>query len=276
VLVEGAGKPSAGSIVAHTLLTEFSQKPIAFELPYANGLIDPNVTYTVAAAIEDGTRVWTTGEGTAVITKGNPTSGLDLVLTYRPDLMKGSVTGAISGVDIDLTETAFSAAVVVDLDSDTQIGFDVNLEPVGVPVAFAVPFDPANIDQSRDYVVTAAIFDASNRWTNQTGVPVITNGNPIAGITVPVSQPGVTTTSDDGRLGLIGTILALIGIAALIAAIVVFIRSRRPPTTPPPAVATAGPGESAGPGAGAGPGATAGPDERSGPEAGGGPAGPTG
>jgi hypothetical protein len=141
---------------------------------------------------------------------------------------------------------------------------------VDVPIAFAVPFDPANIDQSRDYVVTAAIFDASNRWTNQTGVPVITNGNPIAGITVPVSQAGATTTSDEGGLGLIGTILALIGIAALIAAIVVFIRSRRPPTTPAPAAAAAGPGKGAVPSEGAGL------DERAGPDAGGGPAGPTG
>ena len=57
--------------------------------------------------------------------------------------MKGSVTGAISGVDIELTATAFSATVIVDLDSDTQIGFDVNLEPISVPIAFAVPFDPA-------------------------------------------------------------------------------------------------------------------------------------
>ncbi|HEX5015022.1 MAG TPA: YbaY family lipoprotein, partial [Candidatus Limnocylindrales bacterium] len=181
------------------------------------------------------------------------------VLTYRPDLMKGNVTGAISGVDIDLTETAFSAAVVVDLDSDTQIGFDVNLDPVGVPIAFAVPFDPAKIDQSRDYVVTAAIFDASNRWTNPTGVPVITNGNPIAGITVPVSQPGAVTTSDGGGLGLLGTILALIGIAALIAAIVVFIRSRRPPTTPAPAGGgpdlAAGPASGEAPPGGSGPGA---------------------
>ena len=76
VLVEGAGKPTAGSIVAQTLLTDFGQKPIAFELPYGNGLIDPNVTYTIAAAIQDGTRTWTTGQGTPVITKGNELAGI--------------------------------------------------------------------------------------------------------------------------------------------------------------------------------------------------------
>ena len=78
---------------------------------------------------------------------------------------------------------------MLDLASDTSVGLDVNLEPIGVPIAFKVPFDPANIDQSRDYVVTAGIFDASSRWVNDTGVPVITKGNPLAGITVPVAPP---------------------------------------------------------------------------------------
>jgi len=242
VLVEGAGKPTAGSIVANTLLTDVGQVPIAFELPYANVDIDPNTTYTVVAAIQDGTRTWTTATGTPVITKGAPTSGLDLVLTYRADLAKGNVTGAISGVDINLSATAFSATVVLDLASDTSVGFDVNLEPIGVPIAFKVPFDPANIDQSRNYVVTAGIFDASNRWVNDTGVPVITKGNPIAGITVPVAPPGAAA-SDNG-LGTLGTILAIIGIVALIIAIVVFVRSRRPPT----ATSTAAPVPAAGPG----------------------------
>lgn len=212
--------------------------PIPFELEYSNALIDPNTTYTIVAAIEDGDRTWTTSGGTPVITKGAPTSGLDLVLAYRADLLKGSVTGQISGVDIELTATAFSAAVVLDLDSDTAVGFDVNLDPVGVPIAFSVPFDPATIDQDRDYVTTAAIVDGSNRWANDTGVPVITMGNELAGITVPVSPLG--ETADDGGLGLIGTILGVIGIAALIAAIVVFMRSRRP-VPPAPAGAAAAP-----------------------------------
>ena len=231
VLVEGAGRPTAGSIVASNLMTDIGQKPIRFVLEYSNANIDPNTTYTVAATIVDGDRVWTTSNGTPVITKGNPRADLDLVLTYRADLEKGNVTGALSGVDIELTETAFSAAVIVDLSSDTSVGMDVNLDPITVPIAFKVPFDPATIDDTRTYVVTGAIFDASNRWANQTGVPVITEGNPVAGITVPVSPLG--ETEDDGGLSLLGIILGLIGIGALIAAIVLFMRSRRPPGTTP-------------------------------------------
>src|SRR4029078_9092424 len=81
-----------------------------------------------------------------------------------------------------------------DLASDTSVGFDVNLEPIGVPIAFKVPFDPAKIDQNRDYVVTDGIFEARSRWVNDTGVPVITKGNPLSGITVPVAPPGAAAS----------------------------------------------------------------------------------
>jgi hypothetical protein len=188
--------------------------------------------------------------GTPVITKGAPTNDLDLVLAYRADLSKGHVTGAISGVDIELTATAFSAAVVVDLSNDTSVGFDVNLDPGTVPIAFKVPFDPATINPDGNYVVTAAIFDASNRWANQTGVPVITNGNAVSGVTVPVSPLGETDTSDDDGLSLLGIILGVLGIGALIAAIVIFMRSRRPtePGGPTGAGSSGGP-DSSGPAA---------------------------
>jgi hypothetical protein len=127
-----------------------------------------------------------------------------------------------------------------------------------------VPFDPADIDQDRSYVVTAGIFDASNRWVNDTGVPVITKGNPLAGITVPVAPPGAAPSANNG-LGTLGTILAIVGIVALIIAIVVFFRSRRPPT----ATGAAAPGPDTGPGDGPGPAAA----DRTGPEPGG-PPGP--
>ena len=73
VLVEGAGRPTAGSIVASTLLTDFGQKPIPFELPYSQREHRPEHRPTRSSAtIVDGDRVWTTSSGTPVITKGNP------------------------------------------------------------------------------------------------------------------------------------------------------------------------------------------------------------
>ena len=238
VLVEGAGKPSAGSIVASEVITEPGQVPIAFRLSYSDVALDPEVTYTVQATIVDVDRTWATGMGTPVITKGNPTSGLDLVLTYRADLLKGNVTGTITGVGIELTTQALSAAVLLDIVNDATVGIDVRLAGDGVPVAFSVPFDPSTIDHDSTYVVAAGIVDGEERWENRTGVPVITNGNPVANVTVPVSA-AVPPPAPDSGLGPLGWIALVIGLLALAVAVVVYLRSRRPPT-PEPAGAAAG------------------------------------
>jgi hypothetical protein len=181
--------------------------------------------------------VWGTGTGTPVITKGNPTSGVDLELVYRADLLKGAVTGSITGVDIELGAEAYSAAVLLDRATDTTVGIDVQVAPAGVPIAFSIPFDPATIDQSQTYVVGAGIVDGEDRWDNRTGVPVITNGNPLTDITVPVAAV-LPPDADDG-LGPLGWIVGAIGVLALIAAAILFMRSRRTPEPEPAGAAAA-------------------------------------
>ncbi len=235
VLVEGAGKASAGSVVASEMIIEPAQVPVPFTLDYSHVAIDEDVTYTLQATIVDGDRTWVTTTGTPVITKGNPTSGLTLALTYRADVLKGDVTGSISGVDITLGDEAFSAAVLLDLATDTTVGIDVHLQPGSTPIRFAIPFDPAKIDSATDYVVAAGIVDQEARWANREGVPVITKGNPISDVTVPVSAVALSTTppeTDDGRSALVIVLLAL---GLLAAAVLVYQRSR----TAEPDIATA-------------------------------------
>jgi uncharacterized lipoprotein YbaY len=231
VLVEGAGRATAGSIVASDVITAPGQVPIAYSISYANASIDQSLTYTVQAAIVDGDRAWGTGTGTPVITKGNPTSGVDLELVFRADLLKGAVTGSITGVDIELGAEAYSAAVLLDHSTDTTVGIDVQITPAGVPIAFSIPFDPATIDQAQTYVVGAGIVDGEERWENRAGVPVITNGNPLSDITVPVAAV-VPPDADDG-LGPLGWIVGAIGLLALAAGAILFVRSRRPPESEP-------------------------------------------
>jgi hypothetical protein len=147
------------------------------------------------------------------------------------------VTGSITGVDIELGAEAYSAAVLLDRATDTTVGIDVQVAPAGVPIAFSIPFDPATIDQSQTYVVGAGIVDGENRWDNRTGVPVITNGNPITDITVPVAAV-LPPEADDG-LGALGWIVGAIGLLALIAAAILYMRSRRPPEPEPAGAAAA-------------------------------------
>ena len=205
------------------MIDEPAQVPIPFMLDYSQVAIDEDVSYTVQATIVDGDRTWVTTTGTPVITKGNPTSGLTLALTYRADVLKGDVTGSISGLDIQLGNEAFSAAVLLDLATDTTVGIDVHLQPGQTPIRFAIPFDPATIDAATDYVVGAAIIDEPSRWENREGVPVITKGNPISDVTVPVSAVVPATPADDGRSSLVIVLLAL---ALLAAAVFIYQRSR--------------------------------------------------
>ncbi len=243
VLVEGAGKASAGSVVASQMVEEPAQVPVPFALDYSHVAIDPDVTYTLQATIVDGDRTWVTTTGTPVITKGNPTSGLTLALTYRADVLKGDVTGSISGVDVQLGTEAFSAAVLLDLATDTTVGIDVHLQPGQTPIRFAIPFDPAKIAPTTDYVVGAAIIDEPNRWENRQGVPVITKGNPIADVTVPVSAVVPAAPADDGRSSLVIVLLAL----ALLA-VAIFIYQRSKASQAESAAAAAVPSETSGDG----------------------------
>jgi uncharacterized lipoprotein YbaY len=234
VLVEGAGKPTAGSVIASETISAPGAVPIPFVLDYSHVSIDQDITYSLQATIIDGERTWVTTIGTPVVTKGNPTSGVSLVLSYRADVLKGDVTGSISGVDIDLSGEAYSAAVLLDLATDTTVGIDVRVAPAGVPIPFTIPFDPAGIDQGTDYVVAAAIVDGPDRWENRTGVPVITQGNPLTDVTVPVSPVAAATeeTGDDRS----ALVIVLLVLALLAVGVYLYRRSQTPapPTDVPP------------------------------------------
>ena len=201
--------------------------PIAFELPYTTEEIDPEALYTVSAAIVDGTRLWASDDGTRVITYGNPTN-VELELVHQSDLLKGQVTGEISGTDVTLAGTGFAAAVLFDETSHVAVGTTVVPAPTGVPIAFSVPFDPAEIDAAAEYVVVAGIIEGESRWANRDGVPVITNDNPLTDVIVPVTA---VTPPDEAwgpfGLGWLGWLIVLAIIGAIVAVAIWYWRSRQ-------------------------------------------------
>ena len=229
VLVEHSGNPITAQIIESQVIPDPGQVPIAFELPYTTEEIDPEALYTVSAAIVDGTRLWASDDGTRVITYGNPTE-VDLELVLQSDLLKGQVTGEISGTDVTLAGTGFAAAVVFDETSQVAVGTTVVPAPTGVPIAFSVPFDPAEIDAAAEYVVVAAIVEGDSRWANRDGVPVITNDNPLTDVIVPVTA---VTPPDESwgpfGLGALGWLIVLAIIGAIIAAVIWYWRSRQAP-----------------------------------------------
>ena len=211
---------------------------MAFRLAYDAGSIDPNATYSLQAEVVDGENAWTTGAGVTVIPNGRSAVPVALVLAYRPDLVKGEVTGSLTGASLTPPESAFTVAVLVAPATGQSLGMDL-LPKVGtVPVPFSIPFPLAAIDPATDYLVGAQIVDPVRTWQNEAGVPVITRGNPIADVQVVVAEAGAARPSATpipapspvigGPGGTIGPGILLV-VAALIvggAGILIYDRSR--------------------------------------------------
>jgi uncharacterized lipoprotein YbaY len=233
VLVEHSGDPITAEIVQSDVMSNPGQVPISYDLAYDPQAIDPEATYTVSAAIVDGSRVWLTDNGARVITFGNPTTGVDLELALQSDLLKGQVTGTITGSGITLAGDGFSAAVLIDRTSNENVGISVTPGPNGLPIPFSVPFDPGEIDDTSEYVVVAGIIEQEDRWANLDGVPVITNGNPFTDVEVSLTavEPAPAPAATDNGPTILAIIVLLLVIAGIAAAVIWYMRSR---SQPPP------------------------------------------
>src|SRR4029078_3703430 len=95
-------------------------------------------TYTLQATIVDGDNAWVTAHGVPVLTKGNP-SNVAITLTYRPDLLKGAVTGQVTAVGLTPTATAYSMTVLVDPATGESLGIDVRNLAGGPGAALSGP-----------------------------------------------------------------------------------------------------------------------------------------
>ena len=177
-----------------------------------------------------------TTRGVQVITDGAPTTGIDLALDFRPNVLKGEVTGGITGVGITPSAEAYSAAVLIDAGTGETVGIDTQEAPGELPIACSIPFSPTEIDRAADYVVQASIVDGDAMWANTLGVPrhheeqrvhghrrrrdAGRRGEPVA-----ESSPLAAPADEGGLLSMSPWLL--LTIIALIAAIIWLLVSRR-------------------------------------------------
>ena len=90
--------------------------------------------------MKDDQRVWQTSNGVHVLTQGHPWSDVAVPLVYQPDLLKGEVTGQITGVGVQLVPGSYSAAAIVRVDTgehrrhrhEREPGLDAHPVPPGV------------------------------------------------------------------------------------------------------------------------------------------------
>jgi len=250
-LVRGSARVTESSIVASEIDRDVTSVPVSFSLDLGSATIDPSSTYTLQATIVDGDNVWVTAHGVPVLTKGNP-SNVAITLAYRPDLLKGAVTGQVTAVGLAPTATAYSMTVLVDPATGESLGIDVRNIGAGLPAAFSVPYAITDIQPNQDYVVTAEVGDEGQTWRNVAGVPVITNGNPKSGVQIvvtpvavapspspsatPSPAPSAAPAPDRGRSD-DSNLLGIIILIAVIAALAAFLIARGRNSTdefPPP------------------------------------------
>ena len=186
-LVRGSARVTENTIVASEIDQDITAVPVSFSLDLGGAEIDPSSTYTIQATIVDGDDAWVTAHGVPVLTKGNP-SKVAITLDFRPDVLKGAVSGQITGIGVQPSETAYGITVLVDPSTGDSLGIDVKTVDQGLPVAFSVPYSITDVEPTADYVVTAEVGDSTGIWRNAAGVPVITKGNPKAGVQVVVTQ----------------------------------------------------------------------------------------
>ena len=160
-MVEGTGGPKEGNVITSVSIRDPGQVPVAFELAYPMSAVTTGASYYLYAGIQDGDQAWVTPVGVAVKAPWPLTEGVELLLAYRPDLLKGAVSGTITGVGLDPARDpeAYGTALIVKVSTGETVGFQL-ITPVGaVPVPFSVPYDPATIDPNADYVARGSIWD---------------------------------------------------------------------------------------------------------------------
>jgi uncharacterized lipoprotein YbaY len=170
------------------------QVPIAFSVPLDPTLLNPENDAFLFATLTDGTNAWTTAGQIPVATNGAPTTDLDVPLTFRPDLIEGQVTGAITGLPSDISLDAWAMAFVLDQSDGAVIGLQSGPINGSTLVPFNVPFLVADIDPAKAYVAGATVFDDTRTWRSAEGVPVITNGAPFTNVVLTVDTVGPSPT----------------------------------------------------------------------------------
>jgi len=180
--------PDGSRVVPTTSFVNLDEVPLSFVVQYPTSDVDPSLSYQLFASISDGANAWILDPAQPVITKGNPTQNLALLLTYEPDLALGEVSGTITGVPADaLGSEARWEAFLVRADTAEVVAYDAGAIADPSNIAFMVPFDPAGIDPAVQYMVVGRVVDGDQSWSGP-GVAVITQGAPFSGVQVPVSQ----------------------------------------------------------------------------------------
>ncbi len=167
--------------------------PIGWEIGYPMAGIDPNKAYVLdARVIDNNVLTYAATTPLPVLTQGAPTNDVSLALTQQGTGGTGGNEGLLTGVITTDTPVALDPAATYFIDlrkagttGDPLVTISATLEGQQFPIAFEVPYVPGEIDPAKSYVVGARILLGEQvLFASTAGVPVITQGAPMADVVV--------------------------------------------------------------------------------------------
>ena len=237
LLIDVTAGPDDGTVIASTSIKNPGPQPVKFHLAYPFSVVKADDDYRVYAGIVDGDSAWATPTGVSVDVPQPEIAGLKLQLEYRPDLLKGAVSGTITGVGLDSASDpeSYGTSLLLDVNTGATIGFQL-ISPAGAaPIPYSVPFDPSTITPGAAYVARGSVWDGTTLWNTPAGVPVITNDNPKSNVLLTVVPAVTPTPAPEPDSGISWALLLLITlvIIAIIVAYAYWRSKRTPPIVPP-------------------------------------------
>ena len=197
VQLQDVSKMDAPAEVISTQAIEANGKqvPFPYELKYDPAKIDPAHRYAVRATIKDGDRLlFTSTTVKPVITKGAPTSGVEIIV--EPVASGGAtsqsvITGTVTYRNRStLPPTAMIEVTLQDIslaDAPAKVISTQKIEAGGQqpPFAYELVYDPAQIDPRNTYSVSARITEGNTLlFISDTIYPVLTRGAPMTGVDI--------------------------------------------------------------------------------------------
>ena len=218
-LLDVSLQDTASNVIAEDRISaEGKQVPIAFDLTYDPNRIQPRNRYVVRAEIRDGDRLlFTTDTSYPVITQGNPTTGVEVVVVpvgggggggQRESSVRGTVT-----YQQRIALAPNSQITVRLVDSAAPTGAPVAEETFSsgnrqVPIPYTLEYANRDINRQRNYEMHAEIKSGGQTtFRSATGTPVTLRGNRsdnVEIVVVPYTEQPTVVTGQSFNLSKIG------------------------------------------------------------------------
>jgi len=190
-LLDASREDIASAVIAEDRISaEGKQVPIAYDLAYDPNKIQQRNRYVVRAEIRDGERLlFTTDTSYPVITQGNPTTGVEVVVVPvgggggggggpRENSVRGTVTYQQR---IALPPNSQITVRLVDSAAPTGTPVAENTFSSGnrqVPIPYTLEYANRDINRQRNYEMQAEIRSGGQiTFRSTTGTPVTLRGN---------------------------------------------------------------------------------------------------